>query len=145
MALEMARLLKLKGYVVKKIINIDCPNPRTMEPRNRLSRLWCRIRTPVTLSNRVADYRYILRRKRRMNELEKLTESNLPPTVDLRPLALEREFGALAEKYVPEQSDISMYLIKGEYPEAMYRIPDDYGWTAIPAMARYRISRGLGR
>ena len=131
MALEMARLLKLKGYVVKKIINIDCPNPRTMEPQNRLSRLWCRIRTPVTLSNRIADYRYILRRKRQMNELEKLTEANLPPTVDLRPLALEREFGALAEKYVPEQSDISMYLIKGEYPEAMYRIPDDYGWTEM--------------
>ena len=131
MAFEMARLLKARGYVVKKIINIDCPNPQTMKPRNRLSRLWCRIRSPLTLSNRIADYKYIIRRKRRINELEKLNKSNFPPSVELRPLALELAFGALAKKYMPEQSDVSMYLIKGEYPEAMYRISEDYGWTPM--------------
>jgi len=131
MAFEMARLLKARGYVVKKIINIDCPNPQTMEPRNRLSRLWCRLRTPVTLSNRVADYRYIIRRKRRVIELERLNKANLPPSVELRPLALELVFGDLAKQYVPEPSDVSMCLIKGEYPEAMYRIPGDYGWTGM--------------
>ena len=129
MAFEMARLLKAQGYVVKKIINIDCPNPQTMKPRNRLSRLWCRVRSPVTLKNRIADYKYIIQRKRRVNELEKLNESNLPSSVELRSLALELVFGALVKKYVPEQSDISMYLIKGEYPEPMYHIPEDYGWT----------------
>ena len=131
MALEMAQLLKARGYVVKKIINIDCPNPQAMETRNRLSRLWCRIQSPNTLRNRIADYKHIVQRKRRVNELEKLNKSNLPPSVELRPLALELVFGELARTYVPKQSDISMCLIKGEYPEAMYRIPEDYGWTAM--------------
>jgi len=131
MALEMSRLLKVRGYVVKKIINIDCPNPQTMKSRNRLSRLWCRISSPNTLRNRIADYNHIIQRKRKVNKLEKLSKANLPPTVELRPLALELVFGELAKKYVPKQSDVSMCLIKGEYPEAMYHIPEDYGWTAM--------------
>ena len=143
MAFEMARLLKARGYDVKKIINIDCPNPQTMKPRNRLSRLWCRIRSPLTLSNRIADYKYIIRRKRRINELEKLNKDNLPPSVELRPLALELIFGDLAKKYVPEQSDVSMCLIKGEYPEAMYHISEDYGWTPmVSALTTVQIPGG---
>jgi len=131
MALEMTRLLKARGYVVKRIINIDCPNPQTMESRNRLSRLWCRIRSPNTLRNRIADYRHIIQRKRKVNALKKLSEANLPPNAELRPLALELVFSELAKKYAPTQSDVSMCLIKGEYPEAMYHIPEDYGWTAM--------------
>ncbi len=131
MALEMTRLLTEQGYVVKKVINIDCPNPLTMKTRNLLSKLWCRIRTPVTLGNRIADYKYILQQKRRESAIAKLNEANLPPSVELRPLALELTFGALAKKYVPEPIDISMYLIKGEYPEAKYHVPEDYGWTSI--------------
>ena len=130
LAFEMAPLLKAQGYVVEKIINIDSPNPQTMEPRNPLSRFLYRIGSPGTIGERVHDYKLIMQRKRRVRKLEKLTESNMPPSVELRPLALELVFGALAKKYVPEQSDISMHLIKGEYPEAMYHIPDDYGWTA---------------
>ena len=131
LAFEMAPLLKAQGYVVEKIINIDSPNPQTMEQRNSLSRFLCRIGSPGTLGERVHDYNLIMRRKRRVRELERLKSSNKPPSVELRPLALELVFGALAKKYVPEQSDISMHLIKGEYPEAMYHIPEDYGWTAM--------------
>ena len=131
LAFEMARLLKTQGYVVDKIINIDCPNPPTMKRRNRLFRLWHRFRSPGTLSDRIADYKSITQRKRRILNLERFKSSKLPPPVELRPLELELVFGAIAEKYIPEKQNISMHLIKGEYPEAMFHIPEDYGWTEI--------------
>ena len=142
LAFEMSRLLKAQGYVVEKIINIDCPNPIAMSPRNRLSRFWCRLRSG-TLNDRVADYKSNMQRKRRIRELEKSQNSKSPPPVELRPLALELAFGALAEKYPPEQLDVSMCLIKGEYPEAMYHIPEDYGWTAkVSALTTVQIPGG---
>ena len=143
LAIEMSRLLKAKGFVVEKIINIDCPNPTTMTPRNRLSRFWCRIRSAGTLNDCVADYKLIMHRKQKVRELEELQTSELPPPVELRPLALELVFGDLAEKYAPERLDVLMHLIKGEYPEAMYHIPEDYGWTeSVSALTTVTIPGG---
>ena len=133
MAFEMASLLKARGYVVAKIINIDCPNPLIMKRRNRLSRFWYRLRSPGTFSDVVSEYKSIIERKRKIRKLEKLKKSNSPLPVELRPLALELVFSELAEKYAPQPGDISMHLIHGEQPEAMYHIPEDYGWTEMVA------------
>lgn len=132
-AVEMALLLKAQGYVVDKIINIDCPNPQKMKSRNRLSRIWFRLRSREALIERISRYRMIIQRKRRIRELERLEMSDLPPPVELRPLALELVFGAIAEQYIPKFADVSMHLLKCEYPVAMYLIPEDYGWTEMVA------------
>ena len=55
--------------------------------------------------------------------------SDFPPPVELRPLALELVFGPMAEQYIPKFADVSMHLLKCEYPVAMYLIPDDYGYA----------------
>ena len=128
LAYEMAGLLRAQGYVVEKIVNIDCPNPIIMRPRNLLSKIWCRIRT---FRDRIAEYKLIINRKRNLRRLKDLTKVNLPPTVELRPLALELVFNALAESYPTKPLDIEMRLIKCQYPHAAYHIPDDYGWTAM--------------
>ena len=128
LAYEMAGLLKAQGYVVERIINIDCPNPITIQPRSLLSKIWCRIRT---FRDRIAEYKLIIERKRNLRKLKKLTKANLPPTVELRPLALELVFNSLAESYATSPLDIPMHLIKCQYPHATYHIPDDYGWTAM--------------
>ena len=59
--------------------------------------------------------------------------SDFPPPVELRPLALELVFGPMAEQYIPKFADVSMHLLKCEYPVAMYLIPEDYGWTEMVA------------
>ena len=142
-AFEMAPLLKARGYVVEKIINIDCPNPQKMKRRNRLSRFWCRLRSHGTIDGRFTEYKLIMQRKQRIKELKKCKIAKRSPPVELRPLALELIFGALAEKYVPRQLDIEMYLIKGEYPEATYHIPGDYGWTGtVSAFTKVEIPGG---
>ena len=143
LAFEMAPLLKARGYTVEKIINIDCPNPQKMKPRNRLSRFWCRLRSHGTINGRFTEYKLIIQRKQNINALNNCKKANRPPPVELRPLALELVFGALAEKYAPKQLDTAMHLIKGEYPEAMYHIPEDYGWTEmVTALTTVQIPGG---
>lgn len=132
-AVEMALLLKAQGYVVDKIINIDCPNPQKMKSRNSLSRFWFRLRSREALSERISECRMIMRRKRRIRELERLEMSDLPLPVELRPLALELMFGAITQQYIPKFADVSMHLLKCEYPVAKYLIPEDYGWTEMVA------------
>ena len=131
MAIEMAQLLEARGHVVEKIINIDCPNPLKAKPRNRLSKYWCRIQSYETFRERIDAYKRIKQRKRKVNELKKLEEANLPAPVELRPLRLELVFSALAEKYEPEPMSIPMHLIRGKYPLPIYRIPADYGWSEM--------------
>lgn len=131
MAIEMAQLLEARGHVVEKIINIDCPNPLKAKPRNRLSKYWCRIQSYETFRERIDAYKRIKQRKRKVNELKKSEEANLPAPVELRPLRLELVFSALAEKYEPEPMSIPMHLIRGKYPLPIYRIPADYGWSEM--------------
>jgi len=129
LAFEMTRLLKDRGFSVERIINIDSRNPQKAKQRNFVSKFWCRFQKPGTLRERLDEFKTIRQRKRRIGELEKRSNANLLPPVELRSLALELEFGRLAKNYAPEPCDVTMHLICGEYPEAMYDIPSDYGWT----------------
>ena len=131
LAVEMALLLKAKGYVVDKIINIDCPNPQKMKRRNRLSRLWFRLRSREALIGRIAECKMIVRRNWQIRELERLKMLGSPPPVELRPVALELVFGAIAKQYVPRYVDVSMHLLKCEKPVVKFDIPEDYGWTEM--------------
>ncbi len=143
LSFEMAGLLKAKGYVVEKIINIDCPNPVNMRSRNRFSKFWCRMRSHDTFGARLAEFKLIKQRKREIKELEKLKKANLPPPVELRPLALELVFGELAINYVTKPLDVAMHLIRGQYPQVMFHIPEDYGWTGtVSAFSKVQIPGG---
>ena len=143
LSFEMAGILKAKGYVVEKIINIDCPNPIKMRSRNRLSKFWYRIRSHKTFGDWLAEYILIKQRKRQTKRLKKFQQADLQPPVELRALALELIFGALAVKYVSKPLDVAMHLIRGEYPQAMFHIPEDYGWPGtVSAFSKVQIPGG---
>ena len=131
LSFEMARLLKAKGYDIEKIINIDCPSPVSMRPRNRFSKFWCRVRSHETFGDWLAEHILIKQRKREIKRLKKFQKENLQPPVELRPLALELVFGDLAVNHVTKPLDVTMHLIRGQYPQAMYHIPEDYGWPEM--------------
>ena len=73
LSFEMAGILKAKGYVVEKIINIDCPNPIKTRSRNHLSKFWYRIRSHKTFGDWLAEYILIKQRKRQTKRLKKLS------------------------------------------------------------------------
>ena len=133
LSFEMAGIFKAKGYVVERIINIDCPNPVKMRSRNRLSKFWYRIRSHKTFGDWLAEYILIKQRKRKVKRLKKFQKENLQPPFELRPLALELVFSELAVNYVSKPLDVAMHLIRGEYPQAMFHIPEDYGWPGTVA------------
>ena len=140
---EMAGILKAKGYVVEKIINIDCPNPVKIRTRNRLSKFLYRVLSHETFSDWLAELILIKQRKRNIKRLKKFQNENLQPPVELRPLALELVFGDLAVNYVSKPLDVAMHLIRGEYPQAMFHIPEDYGWTGtVSALSKVQIPGG---
>ena len=109
----------------------DSANPLKANARNRLSKFWCKIQAYDTFRERIDAYKRMKQRKRKINELKKLEEANLPAFDELRPLRLELVFSALAQRYEPEPMSSSMHLIKAKYPLPSYRIPADYGWSEI--------------
>lgn len=128
LAFEMAQMLSQRGYHVKQIINIDSPNPQTITPRSSLAKLWCRLKLPGSLSQRMDHFKGIAQHKWKLRKVQKQMEAGRAPSPGLRPLALESEFAKLAKQYAPQSCDVPMHLIRGEELEPLFLKPDDYGW-----------------
>ena len=128
LAFEMAQAIKLRGYQVKQIINIDSPNPQSITPRSFLTKLWCRLRLPGSLSQRLDHFKGIALHKWKLKKVQRQMKAGRTPSAGLRPLALEVEFAQLAKEYAPQPCDVPMHLIRGEELEPVYLKPDDYGW-----------------
>ena len=131
-AYEVARLFQQNDLPVKTVINIDQPVPSLLNGCSILRRLmhWCyRLRQPI-LAYR--DHQKV-RRDRMVLDAAKQTadKQNDFSEAEIHSMQLEDYYCAIESDYQPQQSDLSMELIRGGIFEAKHSLPDGYGWSGL--------------
>ena len=132
MAYEVARLFRQNNLPVETVINIDQPVPALLTSCSFLQRLvhwFYRLRQPV-LAHR--DHQKV-RRDRRILDVVKKAADNQDrfSEAEIRSMQLEDYYCSIESDYQPQQSDLSMELIRGGIFEAKHSLPDGYGWSGV--------------
>ena len=132
MAYEVARVFQQSNLPIDTVINIDQPVPSLLKACSLIRRMvhWCyRLRQPV-LAHR--DHRRV-RRNRKILDVAKNAADNQNrfSEAEIRSMQLEDYYCAIESDYQPQQSDLSMELIRGGIFEAKHSLPDGYGWSGV--------------
>ena len=132
MAYEVARLFRQSNLPVETVINIDQPVPSLIETSSFIQRLahwFYRLRQPV-LAHR--DHQKVRRNRMILDVVKKATENqNRFSEAEMRSMQLEDYYCSIESDYQPQQSDLSMELIRGGIFEAKHSLPEGYGWSEV--------------
>ena len=93
----------------------------------RLVHWFYRLRQPV-LAHR--DHQKVRRDRRILDVVKKIADNqDRFSDAEIRSMQLEDYYCSIESDYQPQQSDLSMELIRGGIFEAKHSLPDGYGWV----------------
>lgn len=128
LAIEMADQLARRGIKVKKIVNIDSPNPLAVSPRPWLGRVLMNAKKASRPAHLFRQLRKLRSRTVGFQKIRQLHQNNQSIPLEYRSLAIESIYRQLEGNFQNTYFDGPMHLIRSTESESKLTLPEDYGW-----------------